>query len=122
MRTGERNATIRLAGFAGALFAAAAVALSAYAAHAVLEPQARERLITATLFAFGHGVAITALARHGAHWFGGLSLIALLSGTLLFAGSLVGAVFAHSPTALAPIGGMLAIAGWLMLAVYSLRR
>ena len=64
MRTGERNATIRLAGFAGALFAAMAVALSAYAAHAVLDPEARTRLVTATAFAFGHGVALAALARH----------------------------------------------------------
>ena len=38
MRTGERTVTIRLAGFAGGLFAACAVALSAYAMHATLEP------------------------------------------------------------------------------------
>ena len=38
MRTGDRTITIRLAGFAGGLFAASAVALSAYAMHATLAP------------------------------------------------------------------------------------
>jgi uncharacterized membrane protein YgdD (TMEM256/DUF423 family) len=122
MRTGERNAAIRLAGFAGALFAAMAVALSAYAAHAVLDPEARTRLVTASAFAFGHGVAIAALARHGAHWVGGLALYALMAAVLLFSGSLIGAVFAHTTTSLAPIGGMLAIGGWLLFALHSLRR
>jgi uncharacterized membrane protein YgdD (TMEM256/DUF423 family) len=122
MRTGERTATIRLAGFAGALFAAFAVALSAYAAHAAIDAEARNRLILAAAFAFGHGVAIASLARHGAHWLGATALYALMAGVLLFAGSLVGGALAQSPTTLAPIGGMLVIGGWLAFALHSLRR
>ena len=43
-----------------------------------------------------------------------LALAMLLAGTLLFSGSLVGAVFAGLPTTLAPFGGGLLIAGWLL--------
>ncbi|MGO4551854.1 DUF423 domain-containing protein [Lysobacter sp. 2RAF19] len=122
MRTGERTITIRLAGFAGGLFAACAVALSAYAMHAELEPHAREQVIIGAAFAFGHGIALAALARHGAHWLGALSLFALLAGVLLFSGSLVGAAVVHTPTTFAPLGGMITIAGWLVFALHSLRR
>ncbi|WP_231734427.1 DUF423 domain-containing protein [Noviluteimonas gilva] len=122
MRTGERTITIRLAGFAGGLFAACAVALSAYAMHATLEPHAREQVIIAATFAFGHGIALAALARHGAHWLGAVSLMALLAGVLLFSGSLVGAAVAHGPTTFAPLGGMITIAGWLLFAAHCLRR
>ena len=122
MRTGERTITIRLSGFFGALFAAAAVALSAYASHAAIEPAARERLLMAAVFAFGHGIALAALARNGAHWLGGVALIALGMGVVLFSGSLVGGAVFHASTAFAPAGGMLAIGGWLLFALHSLRR
>ena len=122
MRTGERTPTIRLAGFFGALFAACAVALSAYAMHATLAPHAREQIVIAALFAFGHGVALAALARHGAHWLGALALLALFGGVALFAGSLVAAALFERATTLAPLGGMLAIGGWLLFALHALRR
>ena len=122
MRTGERTLTIRLAGFFGGSFAACAVALSAYAMHATLDPHAREQVVIAAAFAFGHGLALAALARHGAHWLGALSLSALFVGVVLFAGSLVGAAVAHAPTTFAPLGGMITIAGWLLFALHSLRR
>ncbi|KGQ19689.1 Membrane protein [Lysobacter dokdonensis DS-58] len=122
MRTGDRTLLIRLTGFSGALFAACAVALSAYAMHATLQPHAREQLIIATCFAFGHGVALAALARHGAHWVGATALLALLASVVLFAGSLVGAAVAGWPTTFAPLGGMIAIAGWILFALHCLRR
>ncbi|MBW3551155.1 MAG: chromosome partitioning protein, partial [Proteobacteria bacterium] len=46
----------------GALMAAVSIALAAYAAHG-LEPQSASRLQLAAVFAFGHGVALAALAR-----------------------------------------------------------
>ena len=67
-------------------------------------------------------MALAALARRGAHWLGAVSLLALLAGVLLFSGSLVGAAFAQWPTTLAPLGGMLLIAGWLLFAAHCLRR
>ena len=47
---------------------------------------------------------------------------AMLLGLLLFAGSLCGAVFLGWPTRLAPAGGLLLIASWLIIAVDTFRR
>jgi len=98
---------------AGSLLAGAAVALSAYAMH-VAAPEARERLLLAAAFGFGHGAALAALAplaqRMRAVW----ALTLLLVGVLLFAGSLAAAALLGAPTVLAPFGGMLMIGGWLL--------
>ena len=51
-----------------------------------------------------------------------LALTSLLAGTLLFAGSLVGNVFLQWPTALAPMGGTLMMAGWLAWAAAAVRQ
>lgn len=110
----------------GALFAAAAVALSAYAAHAA-EGTAQSRLQTAAIMAFGHGLALALLAP--ARLTGDrrlllcrLALCALYLGVLLFSGSIVFNVLAQWPTTLAPLGGMLLIGGWLALAIDFARR
>ena len=111
----------RLYAASGCLLAAAAVALAAYASHAVTG-EAQARLGLAAAFAFAHGVALAALAGHTVRVTKSIALGALLLGTLLFSGSLAGAVFRDLSTALAPLGGMLLIGGWLTLAVHSLRR
>lgn len=105
----------------GALCAAAAVALSAYAAHAA-QDDAQARLQIAAAFAFGHGVALVALAPGITRAPSRYALLALYLGTLLFSGSLVFSVLAQWPATLAPAGGMLLIAGWLALALDLLRR
>lgn len=105
----------------GALCAAAAVALSAYAAHAAQGPS-QTRLQTAALFAFGHGVALAALAPQSQRLFARFALALLYLGVLLFSGSLVFNVLAQWPTTLAPLGGSLLIAGWLLYAVDAVRR
>lgn len=105
---------------AGALCAAAAVTLAAYASHGV-EGVAQSRLQTAALFAFGHGVALAVLAPVTFRRLGRLALLALYAGVLLFCGSLVFNVLAQWPTTLAPLGGMLLIAGWVLLALDLLR-
>jgi uncharacterized membrane protein YgdD (TMEM256/DUF423 family) len=46
----------------------------------------------------------------------------LLVGVVLFSGSLVGEALRGWSTAAAPVGGMLLIGGWLVLAAHSLRR
>jgi uncharacterized membrane protein YgdD (TMEM256/DUF423 family) len=104
----------------GAMFAAAGVALSAYAAHAV-DADARASLSSAALFALVHGIALAALSRQTRR-IGMVALAALLLGTLLFSGSLVGAHFFALPTRPAPVGGMLMIGGWLLYAVDAFRR
>lgn len=105
----------------GALCAGAAVALSAYAAHAV-DGTAQSRLQTAAVFAFGHGVALIALAPGTSRALRKFALLALYLGALLFSGSLVFNVLAQWPTTLAPLGGMLLIGGWLALAIDLARR
>ncbi len=106
---------------AGAVLAALAIGLSAYASHGVDDPHARSNLQTAGLYAFGHGAVLAVLARQATglvRW----SLAGLLLGTLLFAGSLVGGALLGWPTRLAPTGGTLLMASWLAYAIAMLRR
>lgn len=111
----------RILAACGALLAAAAVAASAYAAHAA-QGLDQQRLHSAALFAFGHGIALTALVPRRPRAFRTLALFVLLLGTLVFSGSLALAVFAGMPTRFAPIGGGLMIVAWLLYAIDALRR
>lgn len=106
---------------AGALLAALAVGLAAYASHAAT-PDDRTRLFMAAAFAFGHGASLAVLGADCPRRLMRVALVALFAGTLLFAGSLAGAALAGLPTRLAPAGGMLLMAGWLLLAVDRTRR
>lgn len=108
--------------FCGGLLAAAAIGLSAYAAHGVSDPQAQSHVTTAALYAFGHGVALAVLGRQSPGDLGRLALAVLLLGTLLFSGSLVGGALWQWSTRLAPVGGMTLMAGWVIYAVSALRR
>jgi len=114
----ERSAWLAAA---GALLAACAVALSAYAAHAA-SGDAQARLQLAAIFAFGHGVALAALAGAASTRLARAALGAgLLAGTVLFGGSLVAHVLLGWPPRLAPAGGMLSIGGWIAFAIDRLR-
>jgi uncharacterized membrane protein YgdD (TMEM256/DUF423 family) len=99
----------------GALACGMAVALGAYASH-VAEAQDGKRLALAALFAFGHGLALIALASRDSRlaW---SARACLALGIVLFSGSLAAAVFFAAPTALAPFGGSLLMLGWGILAV-----
>lgn len=105
----------------GALACGVAVALAAYASHG-LEGQAAHRVGLAALFAFGHGLALLLLAPGAASRLRRAALCVLLTGLLLFAGSLLGAALLSLPTTLAPAGGLLLMLGWLMIAGDALRR
>lgn len=107
---------------AGAVLAALAVGLSAYAAHGVADAHARGNLQLASLYAFGHGIALAALAPAAARRVPLLALTGLLAGTLLFAGSLAFAALLGWPTRLAPLGGTVLMASWLLYAVGVARR
>ena len=110
---------VRWQGFIGALLAALAVALSAYAAHAT-DGAAQSRLQTAAIFAFGHGTAFVALAPQVRGRWLLVAALALQAGAVLFCGSLVGSVLLGWPTTLTPTGGTLLIAGWAAWAVAAL--
>ena len=105
--------SVRLLGAGGSLLAAFGVALAAYAAHGA-EGVAQTRLAQAAAFAFGHGLALAALAPLAAGRLATAALAAMLAGVLLFSGSLAGAALLGWPTALAPFGGTLMIGGWLL--------
>lgn len=111
-----------LLAFSGALLAATAVALGAYSTHGVADAHAQSSLQTAGLYAFGHGVALAALAAGTTRWLGRAGLYLLLLGTLLFSGSLALAALAQFTARLAPVGGLCLILGWLLWALDATRR
>ncbi|UHQ24638.1 DUF423 domain-containing protein [Lysobacter sp. 5GHs7-4] len=116
-----KPASTRTLAVAGAVLAAVSVALSAYAAH-VADPAAQSRLQMAALFAFGHGVALAALAPAAARRLARIALAALLIGVLLFAGGLASAYFFGTSTRMLPFGGSLMILAWLLYAADAARR
>lgn len=111
-----------LLAFSGALFAALAVALGAYAAHGVADAHAQSNLQTAALYAFGHGIALAVLSASTLRSLGRAGLYLLLLGTLLFSGSLVLGALAQISVKLAPVGGISLILGWLVWGLDSIRR
>jgi uncharacterized membrane protein YgdD (TMEM256/DUF423 family) len=104
---------------AGALLAGLAVALSAVAMHAATGHD-RMRLALAAAIAFGHGVALVAIAGRDTR-LAAFARMAFAMGVVVFSGSLVGAVAAGWPTAAAPFGGVALMLGWAILAVDFLR-
>ncbi len=110
----------RLIAAAGALLAGGAVALAAYASHRA-EGQVQARLQLAAAFAFGHGLALSTLAPRADSRLSRAALVAMLLGTLLFAGGIAFAALTGTRAALAPFGGALLIAAWLACAVAALR-
>ncbi|HET6396451.1 MAG TPA: DUF423 domain-containing protein [Pseudoxanthomonas sp.] len=112
----------RWPGVAGGVLAALGIGLSAWAAHGIDGEHARGNLQTAALYAFGHGVALAALAPAAVRRLGILALAALLAGALLFCGSLAGSALLGWPAPLAPAGGMLLMLGWLLWAADAARR
>ncbi|NUO74860.1 MAG: DUF423 domain-containing protein [Lysobacter sp.] len=121
LSTSPKPASMRALAVAGALLAALSVALSAYAAH-VADPAAQSRLQMAALFAFGHGIALAALAPAAARRLARIALAALLVGVLLFAGGLASAYFFGTTTRMLPFGGSLMILAWLLYAADAARR
>ncbi|KAA2286367.1 DUF423 domain-containing protein [Arenimonas fontis] len=101
----------------GAVACAVAVGLSAWASHG-LSGDAARLVGLAAAFAFAHGLALALLApreRLIGPWM-------LAAGLLLFAGSLLGKALAGWPGTLAPAGGVLLMAGWLVIAFGVFRR
>lgn len=98
---------------AGALLATLAIAAGAFGAHGVTDPQAAEWLRTGGLYALVHGAAVVAFGiahRRAAPL--------LLIGAALFAGTLWAMAFGAPRWlgAVTPVGGVLMILGWLLVA------
>lgn len=98
----------------GGLMGAAGVALSAAAAHRAGEPN----LGVAANFLMFHAPVFLAVGLAGAPKFLRLAAAVLLLGVLLFAGDMLARVFLGGRlfAFAAPSGGVLMIAGWLLIA------
>jgi uncharacterized membrane protein YgdD (TMEM256/DUF423 family) len=110
-------------GLTAALLGLTAVALGAFAAHAVPDAQAAQALERASLYQLIHALALlyaTALSGKAAL----LARCLLLVGIVLFCGSIeLKYLFSMlQATALAPTGGVALMLGWLMLGVSALTR
>lgn len=123
MRSEKRVEAGRLAGV-GALLGALAVVLGAFGAHALesrLEMNGRiEIWKTATLYHLVHAGAVVVAGVVGARVAGWI----LVAGVLVFSGSLYLLAYLDAPGlgAVAPVGGLLLIVGWLVFAVALFRR
>lgn len=114
----------------GSTFAGIAVAAGAFGAHSLegkVEPRMLEVFTTAAKYQMSHALALLAVAWAVTRWpaarleTGGWLLTA---GTLVFSGSLYLMVLtgARWLGAVTPVGGVLMIAGWAMLAWRVARR
>ena len=111
-----------LAGLSGLL----AIAIGAFAAHAVRNPDAADWLRTGGQYQALHALAVFAcLAVHRAGGGRPAAIAAwlFLAGSLLFAGSLylLATTGVRAVGAVTPIGGVLLMAGWAALAWAGLR-
>jgi uncharacterized membrane protein YgdD (TMEM256/DUF423 family) len=114
----NRNQLLRV----GAALAALGVAAGAFGAHglrAILSPKDLETWETAVRYLLLHAVALVAIASlpQGTRR-AGLAAALVLAGTLVFSGTLFLLVLADLRWlgAITPIGGVLMIAGWVVLA------
>ena len=96
-----------------------AVAIGAFGAHAITDPQAKDWIRTGTIYGLGHAAAAFAvMARsRGAAW-------AMTGGALIFSGSLylIALTGQRWLGMTAPVGGLLMMGGWAWLIVVALRR
>ena len=107
--------SMRILAGIGALGCSIAIGISAYAMHAALTPQNHERLAIAAVFLFAHGLALASLAPGARSRLRQAGFLALMIGTILFAGSLVLAALLGIAPTLAPFGGSLLMLGWLLI-------
>lgn len=107
---------------AGGIFGAAAVAMAAVAAHGLsrLSPQAQQQVRDAVQMQGWHALALIAvgvLAARGG-WAAQAAGMAFVLGLLLFCGSVYAlALWGVRLGGTAPAGGLLLIAGWLLLVI-----
>lgn len=113
----------------GAIFCALSVALGAFGSHVLDELVTAQRLDTWQtaahyLMTQGLGLLIIGLLSHAMKFTFKLQTRLLIVGTILFCASLFSLVIFNLPIlgAIAPIGGILMIAGWGALAITIAKR
>lgn len=122
LRSPEGRSVVGARLFAAACVAGAlAVALGAFGAHALADavpPQRLETWRTGASYHLAHALAAAIAAHIGGTW-GRRASALFLGGVLAFSGSLYGLVLtgASALGAVAPVGGVLFMAGWVALAL-----
>jgi len=114
----------------GAVSAALAVALGAFAAHGLrgrVPPELLQTFETGARYQLYHALGLLVAAGASARWPGGATTAAgwlFVAGTVLFAGSLYLLVLTGQRWlgAVTPLGGAAFVAGWLALAWAALAR
>ena len=106
----------RLSAAAGALALAVSTGLSAFAAHGV-SGNDQIRAYTAAAMLAIHGLGLLTLQGLGRGKLLSAVRVGLMLGLLLFAGSLLSAVFFDWRPLLAPAGGSLLILSWLLATI-----
>lgn len=112
---------LRYAASLGAIVALLAVAFGAFGAHVLktrLSPEDLDTFRTGTNYQLFHGIALLIAAKSADNRSARGSCILLLIGILIFCGSLYG-ISLGAPRwlgAVAPVGGISLMAGWLLLA------
>jgi uncharacterized membrane protein YgdD (TMEM256/DUF423 family) len=103
-----------LAGLNGFL----AVAFGAFGAHVMWNPQAKAWLATGAAYQLAHAVAGVAVERRSR-----LAAWLFAAGGLIFASALYSLALGGPPTmgAVAPVGGLLLLSGWVTVMVASFR-
>lgn len=106
--------TAGLMGFAGVL-------LGAYASHGVTDPEVAQRLMLAGFYALIHAAVLACWPGQGR----GAALVRCMwiAGVVLFSGAIALKYIAGIDSAghLAPVGGTLLMAGWILLALHTVR-
>jgi uncharacterized membrane protein YgdD (TMEM256/DUF423 family) len=107
-----------------ALFGATAVAMAAVAAHVPVDAASLAVLRSGVQMQGWHALALlfTGLWAARGGWPAKLAGAAFALGIVMFSGSLYALALRGTDAVLAPAGGILLIAGWLLLAISALRR
>jgi uncharacterized membrane protein YgdD (TMEM256/DUF423 family) len=110
------------AGAASGLIAVAAGAFGAHALKARLAPEMLAVFETGVRYQLVHALALLAVAWAVTRWPGRLATasgVCFIAGTILFSGSLYALTLSgmRGLGAITPIGGVLLLAGWVLLAI-----
>jgi uncharacterized membrane protein YgdD (TMEM256/DUF423 family) len=110
------------AGAASGLIAVAAGAFGAHALKAHLAPEMLAVFETGVRYQLVHALALLAVAWAVTRWPGRLATasgVCFIAGTILFSGSLYALTLSgmRGLGAITPIGGVLLLAGWVLLAI-----
>ena len=125
-RYAERMSNLRVWMSAAAVCGFLAVAFGAFAAHGVTDPKAKDWMHTGAIYAFLHALAVFAsvIVVNAGGRLARITPPIFLSGVIIFSGTLF-AMALGAPRwfgAITPIGGVLFMLGWALLAWAALQR